>query len=196
MALADQRSTSLDELLLAMAEGFGPVDRMAALKRLDDLGRRLFGSGTKAPVARGTAIACVLGPQLRPEAPADVEGLLLPSVLARGCGDPLALGVIYVEAARRAGFQLGLYSSPAGWLVGDRGEDCLVLIDPAGAARGQGPGGVTQLRRHCGHGIALSLLRRLAACYSARADADRTRHAKRLAQVLPVVGGGQPPGSV
>lgn len=141
------------EILRAVSAAFGarPVDVDA---ELDDLGRRLFDidpADVRAAAERTVELlADFVVDRHRPDA------LLLDTVLETRTGHPQLLTVILAEAARRAGFQSGVLSSPGRWYaaIGAPGQRA-VLIAPADPGCTRPPG---MARRHCGHELALAVL--------------------------------------
>lgn len=141
------------EILRSVSAAFGarPVDVDG---ELDDLGRRLFDvprTDVRAAAERATEIlADFTVDRHRPEA------LLIDTVLESRVGHPQLLTVILAEAARRAGFESGVLSSPGRWYaaIGACGQRA-VLIAPADPGCRRPP---SMARRHCGHELALAVL--------------------------------------
>ena len=115
---------------------------------------------------------------------------MLDLVLERRRGLPILLSVVYVEAARRAGFALGGVGLPGHYVVGHFGADPALLLDPFS-------GGVTvsgvapevaaiYVRPWTAHETGLRILNNLRAAYAARADFSRAMRAAELRLVLPL----------
>lgn len=183
--LSGRRHAPVDQLLIALAAEFGPVDRQFAQERLDDLGRRLFGmAALDAEPAARRLIAVLAGEAGLVPGPAEPAAFLLDRVLASGRGHPALLAAVYLEAARRAGTGLVLVSGGDDWYVGFEQPDDLVLVASvpfATPARVTGP-----LRRCCGHELAHSVLGELAPCYDALGHKGQAAHARRLRRLLPI----------
>jgi len=183
-----------DELLLALSAEFGPIDRAAVLRGLDDHARQLFGIERLSPPRRAQRLAAVLDREVgfrpvdgRPAPPA----FLLEHVLARRQGHPALLSVVAHELARRAGVDVGIFSSPTGWYAGCVDGDRLALIALGGAALEITPPGV---RRHCAHELAFVVLCGLQHAFCSRGEHDAAEHVAALREHLPVSRFAAPPG--
>jgi hypothetical protein len=183
LCLARQRRPALDELLLALAAHFRPVDRQHALERLDEYSRHLFGLGGLHADAQAGCVLHALRHDIgmRPADCGDPDHLMLDRVLDRRRGHPLLLTAITAELARRAGASAGICSSPEHWFAAF-GADELVLVELSGAAPGPAPAVV---QRHCAHDVAARVLSRLCHAYDTRAQ---RRNAHRAAQLLHALG--------
>jgi regulator of sirC expression with transglutaminase-like and TPR domain len=176
------------ELLLAMAREFRSVDPGAPLRQLDDLALPLFGAAS-LPVRERVLLAArtLGGPDgLRAGPPEPLDGLWLDRVLATRTGHPGMLAAVYVEAARRAGFELSLLSSRRGWYVGAAADETLLLIDPAGPGRSLMTAAPRELRRHCAHELGYAVLGGLAARFRAAGRHADARRASGLRLHLPI----------
>lgn len=181
--LASRRRPRLDELLLAMAAQFRPVDEQRALERLDDLSRRLF--GLAALHADGQA-GCVCHASrheigLRPADCADPEHLMLDAVLRRRRGHPLLLTVVAVELARRAGVCAGVCSSRHRWFAEFGLTPQIALVE---LGRTDSVPATSPVLRRCAHEVAYEILRNLHHAYEARACGREAGHAAELMRVL------------
>jgi hypothetical protein len=186
-ALARRGRPPYAEMLLAVAGEFRPVDHAAALDRLDDLGRRLFGAAALDAPAAGQKVAAVLGLEvgLQPRR-LGLDSLLLDEVLRSRAGHPLLLAVVYLEAGRRAGLSPSLVSAGSAWMVALGHGATLTVVDPAPDPAGDPEPERMTLRRHCPHEVAHSVLGAIGAHLEARRDADGARRAGELRSLLAV----------
>jgi hypothetical protein len=174
-------------MLLALAAEFHRVDRNAALERLDELARPLFGIARLEARAAGERIAETLwhDARLRP-ATGQIDDLHLDRLLERRRGHPALLAAAYAEVARRAGVSLCVLSAQQAWFAGLVDEGGVVLLDPAlalGLPPSQEP---LSLQRHCAHELAHAILCALTKSFRARARSDQTRRALELRLQLPL----------
>lgn len=176
-----------EQLLLALAAEFGPVEWEVALERLDELARPLFGIAALAPHEAAERIVESLADDAGLGGDGgDADGLLLDRVLRTRRGHPALLAFVHSAAARRAGLGLGVFSGPLRWYAGLETEAGLVLIDPVPVIDGPAATEPT-VRRYCGHELAYAVLSGLAHRFEARgADRDAAK-ALRLRRHLPVV---------
>lgn len=123
----------LDQLHLALAAEFAPVDAVAVDEALDDLAAALAGAAHDDPATQLALVAREVASQLRLDRDAGgLADLLLPTVLERRAGHPLTLAVIVAGAARRAGIPFGVVASSGGaWAAHGRMRGGRV-VDPAG----------------------------------------------------------------
>lgn len=193
--LATNAGAGVGMLALALAGEFRDVDEAAALARLDALA---------ADVARAAggpddvdALGRVLGAR-HGFAGAETEyghpdNSMLDLVLERGRGLPIALSVVYVETARRAGIALDGVGLPGHYVVGQFPADGAppVLLDPfaggirldaASAAAAAGP----EMRAWGAHETALRMLNNLVGSYARRNDLGRAIRAAQLRLELPL----------
>src|SRR4051794_23888374 len=139
--LARRPDAQLDELALAMAAEFRPVEAGAALAALDTLGgelRSMIAEADGTPAAEARACVELLGERHgfagdreRYDQP---DNSMLDRVLARRPGLPILLSVVYVEVARRAGVALFGVGLPGHYVVGHFGAEPPLLLDPFAAA--------------------------------------------------------------
>lgn len=93
---------------------------------------------------------------------AGIDDLLLDRVVADGSGHPLALAVVCVEAARRAGISLGVVAGGAGCFVAHTMLDEPLLVDVARGGRVIEAGGRTDdIGWQCSHQVAARMLNRI-----------------------------------
>jgi regulator of sirC expression with transglutaminase-like and TPR domain len=183
--LAADPAARLDALALALAaELRGPVDADAALARLDEL------AGEVREVADATggelaALAFVLGErhgfagaQQEYDHP---EHSMLDLVLERGRGLPIALSVVYVETARRAGIDLDGVGLPGHYVVGRfRDGRAPVLLDPFGGGAPIVASDPAAVRPWAAHETALRMLNNLVGSYTRRNDLGRAIRAAEM----------------
>jgi hypothetical protein len=175
-----------DEILLALSMELGSVDRATALDSLDEHARRLFGVERLNPTARVQRLGTVLDAEaaFRPvDGRADPRAFLLDQVVACRQGHPALLAVVAHELARRAGVDIGVFSSPSGWYVGCQDTGHVALIALGGAAVDITPPGV---RRHCAHEVAYTVLWGLQYSLCSSGQHDAAAHIGALRQHLPV----------
>src|SRR3954466_2732836 len=129
-ALAATDAPPLDELALALAAEFRPVDAPAALARLDALA---------AEVAPRGELDALVGVLARPHGFSgdrdtydDPDNSMLDLVLERRRGLPILLSVVYVAAARRAGIPRAGGGLPGHFVVAPFGASPPLVLDPFG----------------------------------------------------------------
>jgi hypothetical protein len=182
-------ATSVD-LLAALAGEFAPVDAGAVHSQLDNDARALFGLATldPSPATRAQRVRDVMHDTLgyRSDARDDPRGVLLPSVLQRRRGHPLAIAAVAAALVERAGDHAIVCSSPRHWLVaiGDPGE--MSVLDATFAP--PPPSAPPQLRAHCAHQLAYGSLTALATCFATMRRHDEAQRASRLRLTLPLDG--------
>lgn len=191
-AVAARADPQLDELALALAGEFGDVDARGALARLDRLGEEIAacvepGAG---PAAEAEAVREVLGrrhafvgDRVDYDHP---DNSMLDRVLARGAGLPILLSVVYVEAGRRAGIDLGGVGLPGHFVVGHFGRTPPLLLDPFAGGERLEVGGPADLGRWTVHRTGLRMLNNLVGSYQRRHDLSRAIRAAELRLELPL----------
>jgi len=194
--LAAEPTADHDQLALALAAEFRDVDENAALARLDELAADV----ADAAAARDEldALGEVLGARHGFAGAGDEydhpDNSMLDLVLERRRGLPIALSVVYVETARRAGIALEGVGLPGHYVVGQfpAGGGRPVLLDPfAGGVRlaaadvGAGPE-LGPLRPWGAHETALRMLNNLVGSYTRRNDLGRAIRAAELRLELPL----------
>ncbi len=183
--LAAGPSPAPGEILLAIATELEPCDPVLVDERLDELGRALFGSAQlelRDQVDRlGAVLESPAGLGARGDA---VEHLLLPRVLADGCGHPLLLAAIAAEAGGRAGMCTAVLSSPTGWYAGVwvPGDSTIALLRLSPGLEPPPP--LPGTRTHGGHEVAYAVLDGLERRLAARKD-PRAEQARGLRRTLP-----------
>ncbi|HEU0316852.1 MAG TPA: transglutaminase-like domain-containing protein [Solirubrobacteraceae bacterium] len=190
--LAGRPRPPLDELALALAAEFVPVDAPAALAGLDRLGEEIAVAAGRDgdPEIEAAAVRGVLG--ARHGFVGDREDYdhpdnsMLDRVLARRTGLPILLSVVYVEAARRAGIELSGVGLPGHYVVGHFGGMPPILLDPfAGGAVLEVPGSADVVP-WTAHQTALRMLNNLVGSYQRRHDLTRAIRAAELRLELPL----------
>jgi regulator of sirC expression with transglutaminase-like and TPR domain len=195
-ALAARADPPLDELALSMAvalRGAGAEAVRGALERLDALGAEVAaerGSGTD-PAAAARACAEVLGARHGFAGDAehydDPANSMLDLVLERRRGLPIALSVVYVEVARRAGVALAGVGLPGHYVVGHFGASPPLLLDPfAGGAPVEGEPPPEHVRPWGAHETALRMLNNLVGAYQRRGDVGAAIAAAAMRLELPL----------
>jgi len=188
-ALAARREPALDELALALAGEFRPVDADAALAELDRLGLELAPAAGAGPALEAEAVRELLGQRhgfVGERGEYDhPDNSMLDLVLERRRGLPILLAVIYLEVARRAGIALAGVGLPGHYVVGHFGQAPPLLLDPFGGgrplARPERP-----LEPWGPHETALRMLNNLVGSYQRRADLTRAIRAAELRLALPL----------
>ena len=174
-ALAADAAAPLDAL--ALAAELRPVAAEAARARLDELAAevRQVADATGGELA---ALCFVLG-QRHGFAGAEQEydhpdHSMLDLVLDRRRGLPIALSVVYVETARRAGIALDGVGLSGHYVVGQfRDGAPPVLLDPFNAGRPIVAPNPSEVRAWAPHETALRMLNNLVAAYTRRNDLGR-----------------------
>jgi Transglutaminase-like superfamily len=93
---------------------------------------------------------------------AGIDDLLVDRVVRDGTGHPLALAVVCVEAARRAGIALGVVAGAVGCFVAHTMLDEPLLVDVARGGRLVEAGGRTDdIGWQCSHQVAARILNRV-----------------------------------
>jgi regulator of sirC expression with transglutaminase-like and TPR domain len=189
--LAAQPAPGLDELALALAAEFGPIDAASALAELDRLGAELGEAAGRTPRTQAEACRLVLGE--RHGFSGDREDYdhprnsRLDEVLRRRRGLPILLSVVYVEAARRAGVPLAGVGLPGHFVVGHFGVDPPLLLDPfAGGVRLRAQAPAQLVRPWNAHETSLRMLSNLVASYAVRGDLYNAIQAAHLRLALPL----------
>jgi hypothetical protein len=194
-ALAARADPPLDELALSMAvalRGAGADAVDGALERLDALGAEVAAElrGAAEPaVAR--ACAGVLGARHGFAGDAehydDPANSMLDLVLERRRGLPIALSVVYVEVARRAGVALAGVGLPGHYVVGHFGASPPLLLDPfAGGAPVEGEPPPEHVRPWGAHETALRMLNNLVGAYQRRGNVGAAIAAAAMRLELPL----------
>ncbi|HEV2060691.1 MAG TPA: transglutaminase-like domain-containing protein [Solirubrobacteraceae bacterium] len=175
--LAADPTAQLDALALALAAELRPVDAEAVLARLDEL------AGEVREVANATggelaALSFVLGERYGFAGATDEydhpDHSMLDLVLERRRGLPIALSVIYVATAHRAGIALDGVGLAGHYVVGQfRAASAPVLLDPFGGGRPIAAPNAAEVRPWPPHETALRMLNNLVGSYTRRNDLGR-----------------------
>ena len=118
------------------------------------------------------------------------DGLLVHRVFERGEGHPLALALVYSEAARKAGIPLLPAGDGERFLVAhaEADEEPLVLDPGAGGRRLSAPEIPDALKWLCPHEIGFQLLDRLREAFELSGNLESAGRAVELGLALPVTG--------
>lgn len=190
--LAADPAARLDALALGLAAEFRDVDEAAALARLDELGAEV--SRAAGTMGELDALVEVLGARHgfagAGETYDDPANSMLDLVLARGAGLPIALSVVYVETARRAGIALDGVGLPGHYVVGRFAPDgrAIALLDPftGGARLPDAEAAAAGVRPWGAHETALRMLNNLVGSYTRRNDLGRAIRAAEMRLALPL----------
>ena len=182
-ALAVQPDAPLDRLALAMAAEFRSVRVSDALAELDRLAAVIAPRAT-APPDHVDALREVLGRREGfrgdREHYDDPDNSMLDVVLARRRGLPIALSVVYVEVARRAGIPLRGIGLPGHYVVGHFGTVPPLLLDPFDGGAPLEPAAAVEVRPWSVHETVVRMLNNLVGSYLRRADLTRAIRAAEL----------------
>jgi regulator of sirC expression with transglutaminase-like and TPR domain len=174
-----------EDLLLAAAAEFAPVDPAGVEGRLDHLAAavlRIREVGGGAESQAEALLRVVRGHELRCAESVGPDDALLHRVLERRVGHPILLAAICAEVARRVGIDAAPVEASDGHLVGIRSEEGAVVIDPGGG-RPTPPG---QVRWLCAHEVAFAALAELSRLYALHGRIPEAMRAARLRAALPV----------
>jgi regulator of sirC expression with transglutaminase-like and TPR domain len=191
--LASAPDPPIEELAMAMAAELRETDRDATRERLDELGGQLasLAAGGGAEI-EAWACAELLGGHHGlsgdREEYDNPDNSMLDLVLERRRGLPIALSVVYVAAARRAGIeQLAGVGLPGHFVVAHFGASPPLVLDPfSGGVRVEVQAPARLVRPWSPHETALRMLNNLVAAYTRRARLDDAIVAARLRLALPV----------
>jgi regulator of sirC expression with transglutaminase-like and TPR domain len=185
----------VEELALAVASALRDTDRPGVLRRLDELGEQLealLGDRGGGPAAEAWACTELLGGRHGLSGDRDdydnPDNSMLDLVLERRRGLPIALSVVYVAAARRAGIPLAAVGLPGHFVVAHFGTTPPLLLDPfgGGVRVAVQPGAERYVRPWHPHETALRMLNNLVAGYARRVRLGDAITAARLRLELPV----------
>jgi regulator of sirC expression with transglutaminase-like and TPR domain len=149
-------------LALSLAAEFRPpLEEVDAV--LDDLARPLLGATHEPPAEQLAACADVAAARLHTSdlTWSGIQDLLLDRVVVAGAGHPLALAVACVEAARRAGIELGIVGGSAGCFVAHPQLGEPLLLDVAAGRLIEAGGRTDGVGWQCSHQTAARLLNRI-----------------------------------
>ena len=190
--LASVPDPPVEEMALAMAAELRETDREGALLELDRLGEQLAAlAGGGGPEAEVWACSELLGGRHGLVGDRDdydhPDNSMLDLVLARRRGLPIALSVVYVAAARRAGIPLAGVGLPGHFVVAHFGSSPPLVLDPfGGGARVEVRAPSALVRPWTPHETALRMLNNLVAAYVRRSMLGDAIVAARLRLALPV----------
>ncbi|MBW3608063.1 MAG: transglutaminase-like domain-containing protein [Actinobacteria bacterium] len=183
-SLAADPTARLDALALALAAELRPVDADAVLARLDEL------AGEVREVANATggelaALSFVLGERYGFTGATGEydhpDHSMLDLVLERRRGLPIALSVIYVATAHRAGIALDGVGLSGHYVVGQfRPASAPVLLDPFGGGRPIVAPNAAEVRPWPPHETTLRMLNNLVGSYTRRNDLGRAIRAAEM----------------
>ena len=159
-------TASHGDVALALAGEFAPIDVEAVDAAVDLLAERIGCLTGLAPDAQLLSTCDGLAGALAIAGPRHLlqyDDLWHHEVARQGAGHPLAVAVVAVEAARRAGAQLGIVASGDGVFVGHPGLRGPLLADPCGGFRIVDGGSLDDdgLAWRCAHQTASLLLGRV-----------------------------------
>jgi regulator of sirC expression with transglutaminase-like and TPR domain len=190
--LAAVADPPVEELALALAAELREPDRESALVRLDQLGEQLAAlAGGGGPEAEAWACGELLGGRHGlagdREDYDNPDNSMLDIVLERRRGLPIALSVVYVAAARRAGIPLAGVGLPGHFVVAHFGTSPPLVLDPfGGGVRVVVQAPARLVRPWSPHETALRMLNNLVPAYTRRARLDDAIVAARLRLALPL----------
>jgi len=183
--LAADPAARLDALALALAAELRPTDVDGALARLGELATevREVANATGGELA---ALSFVLGERHGFAGAQDEydhpDHSMLDLVLERRRGLPIALSVVYIETAHRAGIGLDGVGLSGHYVVGQfRAGAAPVLLDPfGGGAALAAPANPAEVRPWAAHETALRMLNNLVGSYTRRNDLGRAIRAAEM----------------
>jgi hypothetical protein len=188
-ALAVAPDAPLDELALALAAEFRPVNAPRALDRLDRLAAEVdpIAIGPQAEIDAVVAVLAgpsgFIGEDQHFDAPDD---FMLDLVLDRRRGRPSVLSVVYVEVARRAGIALAPIGLGGNVVCCHVGAAEALFVDPFGGGRTILPG-TRPVTPWTPHQTALTILDDLVCAWERRGDLTRALRASELRLLLPAM---------
>ena len=190
--LATLPDPPVDELALAIAAEFRAIDDDDVRGRLDELGEEVARERAlrDGPHAGTDALREVLGvrhgfrgDRRRYDHP---NNSMLDMVLERRRGLPIALSVVYVATARRAGIALRGVGLPGHFVVGDFESGRPLLLDPFAGGVALAIDSPRDVRPWGAHETALRMLNNLVGSFDRRADLMRAIKAAELRLELPL----------
>jgi regulator of sirC expression with transglutaminase-like and TPR domain len=193
--LAADDDPRLDELALAIAAAFRPIDADAVLGRLDALGVELaeaLRECSAAPWVQASTLAELLGSKHgfhgdRQEYD-HPDNSMLDLVLERRRGLPILLSVVYAEVARRAGVRVLGIGLPGHFVVGHFGTSPPLLLDPFdGGCTVDSATPAHLLRPWPAQEIAMRMLNNLVSSFERRGDLASALRAAAMRQELPIL---------
>ena len=190
-SLAAAADAAEEELALALSAELRDTDREGALARLDRLGEELSAIASGDPETEARAAGELLGGIHDLHGDQDEydnpRNSMLDLVLERRRGLPIALSVVYVAAARRAGIPLAGVGLPGHFVVGHFGASPPLLLDPfRRGVRVETDAPRQLLRPWTPQETALRMLNNLVAAYAKRMRIGEAIVAARLRLDLPL----------
>ena len=188
--LAADPAARLDALALALAAELRPVDADGALARLDELAAEV--RDVVGAAGGELAALCVVLGERHGFAGAEEEydhpdHSMLDLVLERHRGLPIALSVVYVETARRAGIALDGVGLSGHYVVVQFAPGVApVLLDPFNGGRPIVAPNPSEVRPWPAHETALRMLNNLVGSYTRRNDLGRAIRAAEMRLELSV----------
>ena len=190
--LAADPTAEMDAIALALAGEFRDVDEQAALARLDELGADVAAAARAMDEleALGVVLGARHGFAGATEEYDHPDNSMLDLVLERRTGLPIALSVVYVATARRAGIALDGVGLPGHYVAGQfpPGGGTPTLLDPfaGGVALATAQTEAADVRPWGPHETALRMLNNLVGSYTRRNDLGRAIRAAELRLELPL----------
>jgi hypothetical protein len=114
-----------------------------------------------------------------------IDDLLLDRVVVGGAGHPLALALVCVEAARRAGIELGVVAGGAGCFVAHPRLEEPLLLDVARGRLVDAGGRPDDVGWQCAHQVAARILNRIGERAQATGNVASALRAAELRLALP-----------
>jgi len=174
------------DLALALAAEFR-APRPGADRAFDHLAAPLLGCEGDPPGEQLAWCAEVVAPRLATASLgwSGIDDLLLDRVVVGGAGHPLALAVVCVEAARRAGIELGVVAGGAGCFVGHPRLEEPLLLDVARGRLVEAGGRPDDAGWQCAHQVAARILNRIGERADATGNVAWALRAAELRLALP-----------
>lgn len=177
---------SLEQVALAIAGELRPVAAERTRTRLDLIAAELGDLSHLPPATRANALVVHLEERmgLRSRLDRSPDALMLDRVVEHRAGHPYALAIVHAAVGLRCGLEMFPVLAGSALLVGDRGADHTVLIDPV-------PGGRPPRANPawvCPHVVARLLLGAIGERYEERGDIVRAIRTAELAELLPLHG--------
>jgi len=188
--LAAEPSAPVEDLALAIAAEFHPVDQDEARAELDRLAAEVAEQSRGGADRDVAALRSVLGDRYGFRGDAveydHPDNAMLDCVLERRRGLPILLAAVYVAVAARAGIPLGGVGLPGHFVVAHLGADPPRFLDPfEGGVAIPAPGAA---RPWPAQAIARRILNNLVASFTARGDLYAAIRAAELRLALPASG--------
>ena len=181
--LAALAGAPLEEIALAIAAEFRPVDADRARAQLDLLASTVDPAVVGDPERRAEELIDALNERagFTVEGDGQPHSLMLDEVLARRGGHPLALAIVYAAVAARAGFALHPVGIERVVLLGDPQPTPPLAIDPA-----PGQAVPAEMRWLCPHLVGLRMIDAIGIRYMNRGNLAAAIRAAELRLLLPL----------